>query len=102
MDTNALLEYYKKIGKMTAAELTDLWEETDCETFNEMLEVLPPARWKDGAFMVGECVTHSEAGALYDAYVEVDGRFFWRPAPIHSFDPAQYKREVRAKFANSN
>lgn len=46
--------------------------------------------------MVGECLTHSDAGALYDAYIEYDGRFFWRPAPIRSFDPATYGEEIRA------
>lgn len=96
------LNYYNLIGEMTSAQLSELWQEETEEQYNEMLEVLFPIRWKDNAFLVGECLTHSDAGALYDAHIKIDGRFFWRPAPIHEFDPMRYSREVCAKFANND
>jgi hypothetical protein len=34
------------------------WEPTDKETYHEMLEVLPPALWIGGAFLVGEPMDH--------------------------------------------
>ena len=97
---NELLAYYEKLSKMTTEDLKELWQETDCGTYNDMLEVLPPIRWKDGAFMVGECVTTCEAGPIYDTYIATDGRFFWRPAPLLYFDPEVYRQEIYKKFSN--
>ena len=96
-----LLAYYEKLSKMTAEELKDLWQETNCGTYNDMLEVLPPIRWKDGAFMVGECVTHGKAGAIYETYMVFAGRFFWRPAPLHQFNPLGYCLEIKHKFMDT-
>ena len=96
------LTYYESLRLMTPAQLSGLWEEESEGQYYEMLEVLPPICMKEGAFMVGECITHSQYGALYDAHVLVDGRYFWRPAPLQSFSPTTYKREIRAKFTNSD
>ncbi len=92
------LTYYERLQNMTAEELKNEWQEETEERYNDMLEVLPPIRWKRSAFMVGECLTHTEAGALYSAHMEIDGRYFHRPAPLHGFSPAEYTREIRAKF----
>ena len=98
MSTEELLKYYDAIGDMTPAQLSELWKEETAEQYEEMLGVLPPARWKDNAFMVGERIT----GNLFDAHIKIDGRYFWRPADIYYFDPANYKREIRAKFSNGD
>jgi hypothetical protein len=90
--------YYDEISAMTEEKLSALWEETDFWRFNYMLEVLPPIRKAEKAFMVGECVTLGLTGALYDAYVTVDNRFFWRPGYIQKFNPITYTKEIRAKF----
>lgn len=96
------LEYYETISKMTPAQLADLWQEETEQEFGEMLDVLPPARMKDNAFMVGECVTHSAAGPIHDAHVRVNGRYFWRPAPLRQFSPALYTAEIRARYFDNS
>ena len=35
-----------------------VWEDTTATQYNEMLNVLPPAAWIDGAFLVGEPTDH--------------------------------------------
>ena len=89
---------YDRIGKLTAEELKNEWQEGTVERYEDMLGAVPPIRWKGTAFMVGECLTHTRAGALYEAHIEIDGRYFYRPAPLRDFNPTEYKREVRAKF----
>jgi hypothetical protein len=75
------------------------WVEINQENFYYFLEVLPPIRMKDTAFMVGECYTHDNVkGAMYDACITVDGRYFMRLAPLKSFDPSVYYQEVRKQF----
>jgi hypothetical protein len=75
------------------------WVETSQKHFYDLLDVLPPARMKDTAFMVGECYTHDkDKGAMYDACITVDGRYFIRLAPLRSFDPSVYDQEVRKQF----
>jgi len=96
------LAYYQRLSGMTPVELSGLWKEETVDEYNEMLDVLPPIRMRDGAFMVGECVTVGLAGSIYDAHVHVGGRYFWRPASLGSFDPMVYKQEIRAQFANSD
>lgn len=98
MNSKQMLEYYDAIGEMTPAQLADLWQEETAEQYEEMLEVLPPERWDGDAFMVGERVT----GNLFNAHIKVDDRYFWRPADIYQFNPAKYRREIRAKFPNSD
>lgn len=92
------LAYYERLKNMTAEELKNEWQEETEERYNDMLEALPPIRWKGTAFMVGECLTHTRAGALYEAHMEIDGHYFYRPTPLRDFNPTEYAREVRAKF----
>lgn len=82
------------------------WLETCAGFFWYALEVLPPARMKQNAFMIGECWTHDENGAIYQAVVSVGdifskdntARYFTRNAPIRSFDPAAYTAEIKKQF----
>ena len=90
--------YYDMISRMTEEQLTQLWKETDCGTWNEMRAVLPPHRQAETVFMVGECVTLGRLGAIYDLHIEIDGHYFWRPGYIRLFNPTVYTTEVRSKF----
>lgn len=48
------------------------WAPTDRETYQEMLEILPPAFWHNGIFLVGEpCDHHALSGRpRFRAYAE--------------------------------
>ena len=78
------------------------WMETCEGIFWYCLEVVPPIRMEKNSFMLGECWTHDENGAIYQAVVEItDGdrsRYFTRNAPILTFNPATYTAEIRAQF----
>lgn len=43
-------------------------EKVDAKRYQDMLEVLPPARWIGGAFLVGEAMSHDEDGQARYAY----------------------------------
>lgn len=43
-------------------------EAIDADQYQRMLEVLPPARWIGGAFLVGEAMSHDEDGQARYAY----------------------------------
>jgi hypothetical protein len=90
--------YYEAIKALTPAELTHEWQEITTEQYWYLLEVLPPEQMKANAFMVGECMTHTENGAVYEAVAQVDGRYFARPAYIQTFNPETYSAEIRAQF----
>lgn len=79
---------------LTSAEFDDLqekWERKQCghwkeiteEQYDDALCVLPPLRWYDGGFFVGEAYS----GSLYDFYQKLNGRFYTSLQSIH------YKRE---------
>lgn len=46
--------------------------------------------------LVGECLTFGTEGAIYDAFMEIDGQYFQRPAYLKHFDPAVYREEIRS------
>jgi hypothetical protein len=92
------MEYYDTISQMTEAQLAKCWEKTTQEEYTEMLEVLPPARWKGNAFLVGEPLTHSTEGVIYEAYARVNGRYYTRPALLQSFNPDQYEKQIHIQF----
>lgn len=96
------ISYYESIAQMPPAQLVDLWEEETEEQFEEMLGCVPPLVWRDYAFMVGECTTHSKYGAIYDAHIKADGKFYWRPAYAQTFDPENYRAEIKNKFNKEN
>lgn len=87
--------YYAVLATLTKEELKKEWQPITEERADYLLDCVPPARMKNGAFMVGECMTHSPAGAIYEAVANVENKYFARPAPISDFDPEAYKNEVR-------
>ncbi len=60
------------------------WTETDEHTYTNMLEVLPPALWIGGGFLVGEPWDHSyETGApRFAAYLHRNGRYYTASRPL--------------------
>ena len=88
-------EYYNILKTLTADALIAEWREIDEDQYWYLLECVPPIRMKDNAFMVGECLTHTQAGAIYEAVVRIGNRYFSRPAPLSSFDPAVYESGIR-------
>jgi len=60
------------------------WEETTAERFNDMLEVLPPAAWHGGGFMVGEPYDHHATSGKprFQAYRKKDGKYFAASRPM--------------------
>lgn len=77
------------------------WLEVSAETYDEMLDVLPPIRMSGGAFMVGEAWDHDERGGLYSAYVEHKDRFFCRIDHLIDFDPARYKYLISRQISHT-
>lgn len=69
---DAELMLFEDFAKRKAANQRSPWEwnETTEEAYNYGLEVLPPAYWKDGVFMVGEPYDHyADTGEpTYQAY----------------------------------
>jgi hypothetical protein len=63
-----------KYSDQPATLSRELWQETTEEIYDEMLCVLPPAFQSNGAFLVGEPVTHRNCAitgncvATYDGY----------------------------------
>lgn len=91
------LKYYDRIKRLSAEELKQEWLPIDRAEADYLLECLPPAAWKDNAFLVGEPMTGSlkAGGMLYQAVCEVDGTYWTRPALARTFDPAAYTLEIR-------
>jgi len=94
--------YYDAIAKMTPQDLSSLWMEETEDRYNEMLGALPPIKSGGGAFMVGECMSHTKDGAIYEVHIDIGRRYFFRPALLHSFDPRQYFREVNTQFLENH
>ena len=71
------------------------WEPTTASTYEEMLNVLPPAAWLQGAFLVGEPTDH-DAGSgqpRYHAYRCVGQRYESASRPLTR---AEFKAELLA------
>jgi hypothetical protein len=72
------------------------WVEVTADQYQESLEVLPPAAWKKGAFMVGEALCHMDDGrVVYSTYARVDGKCYFKPYPLAGFDPAVFAKEIK-------
>lgn len=99
----ASVEYYEAIRALSPEELAHEWQEITLDEYYRLLECLPPKRWKNQAFMVGECMTHHEKGAIYQAVtcvlVNNDAHYYTRPALLQSFNPETYAAEIRAQFS---
>lgn len=75
------------------------WVEIDAKRAMYFLEVLPPARWKDRAFAVGEPLCHLNDGRIvHRVVVEVGNKSYTKPYPIEGFDPMLFACEVRRQF----
>lgn len=66
------------------------WQQTDEESYWEMLECLPPERMAGGAFLVGEPMDHLAATgeATFEMFRKVGGKYLIasRPVTIAEFD----------------
>lgn len=60
------------------------WERTTERKYQEMLEILPPAYWSGGAFLVGEPYDHDFATGAprFQAYVQRGGWFYVASRPL--------------------
>jgi hypothetical protein len=71
------------------------WEETTEARFYEMLNVLPPALWESGGFLVGEPYDHDYGNGQprYSAYRLKNGRYETGSRPMTK---AEYRKEMAA------
>lgn len=90
--------YYEVLKTLSPSDLTQVWQEIDIERYWWLMECVPPRAMKDNGFLVGECMTHTEHGAIYEAVIQVDERYFSRPAYWQSFNVQKYSAEIRAQF----
>lgn len=60
------------------------WQDTDEETYWEMLECLPPARMTGGAFLVGEPMDHLAATgeSTFEMYRKRGSKFYVASRPV--------------------
>lgn len=60
------------------------WQETDKESYWEMLECLPPARMAGGAFLVGEPMDHlaSTGESTFEMFRKQGSKFFVASRPV--------------------
>lgn len=65
-------------------------EKITAERYREMLEVLPPARWIGGSFLVGEAMSHDDDGQARYAY-------YFRRGDQHFHGPDLTIAEFEAK-----
>jgi hypothetical protein len=99
-DGQSALKYYEILDTLTAEQMRQCWQETDEKTYWDLLECVPPLHHGPNGFMVGECSTHTDAGAIYDVFVDYAGRFFWRPCPRHEWDEFQFVQQIKKLFFN--
>jgi len=88
-------EYYDVMSKSSEEDLSKKWIECSEKDYMYGLEVLPPKRWDGMAFMIGEPLTYGKEGAIFDAFVKVDGKCYSRPAYVSGFDEDKYVQQVK-------
>jgi hypothetical protein len=88
-------KYYDVLETLTPDQLKREWKQTTEEVYNNMLGCVPPIRMAGNAFMVGECMTYSKGGAIYDLFIGINRRYYRRPALLSSWNPAEYMKEIR-------
>ncbi len=64
------------------ASLQSIWIATTREKYWEMLEVLPPAAMRNGAFMVGEAMDHHKGSPRFSCFKQVGEQYFELSQPI--------------------
>lgn len=78
-------QYYRKTGS---------WVETNEEVYYNQLGAVPPIRMIGSAFMVGEAFDFN----TYAVFMRVEGRYFGKIAPLHTFNPSIYRNEILKQF----
>jgi len=74
------------------------WMETTPEKYDEMLNVLPPAAWKGGGFLVGEPWDHGSDGRpRFEAFIDTGGKYYVSSRPISL---AEFNAIYAAKYAS--
>lgn len=63
---------YVELFKNFERGLCNDWKEVAEEKYEDALEVLPPKKWHDGGFYMGECYT----GTLYSFYQKWHGKYY--------------------------
>lgn len=63
---------YIELFKNYERGLCSDWKEVTEEQYWDALEVLPPKKWHDGGFYMGECYT----GTLYSFYQKWHGKYY--------------------------
>lgn len=71
------------------------WTPTTAEKYEEMLNILPPAGWMRGGFLVGEPTDHDFASGRprYDAFRQRDAVFETASRPLTL---AEFRKEMNA------
>ena len=87
--------FYDILETLTSDQLKREWKQATQEVYYNMLGCVPPIRMAGNAFMVGECMTYSKDGAIYDLFIEINKRYYRRPALLSSWNPAEYMKEIR-------
>ena len=76
----------------------ETWEEIDEQKFNWFLECVPPLRMSSNAFLVGECYTHTNEGAMYRACIEIKGKFYSKIVSVSGWNPSVYVNQIVNQF----
>jgi hypothetical protein len=97
-DNDALREYYKMLHVTPESELALMWEEISEKDWWYWIEVVAPAKNEPLAFATGEPTCDGVNGTIHETCVEINGRYFRRPATIELFDRARYVLEIQNKF----
>jgi hypothetical protein len=71
------------------------WKATTRERYHEMLEILPPALWIGGGFLVGEPMDHDFATGAprFSAYLERHGSYLTSSRPLTA---TEFRKEVQS------
>ncbi len=86
----------------TDAEVAaNAWEEIPHERAMSLLGCVPPAKWVQHAFAVGEPLCHMDDGrVIHTVVVEVGGKHYAKPYPLASFDDVLMQCEIRRQLAD--
>lgn len=66
----------------------DNWHHTTADMYNDMLEILPPVRWRAGSFLVGEPYSHDRrtGEAIYACFQKRPSGYWARYMTTRVFD----------------
>lgn len=99
------LAYYAVLKTLTPKDLEDEWQEITCQDYDYLLDCVPPRAIGAASFLVGECMTHTEHGPIYEAVVCLTcldqtppRRYFSRPAHVKTWINNDYVGEIKRQF----